>query len=198
MPQQTPLRPDGGLLISLPRPIPHLPGQFLEFTYLLGVTLWMGVHGATAMVTAPLLSQPGALSLELGAHLIHLLELLAYLASIASAVLLLTILGMHLLHLRPPRLILLQLGLVFFMTVTAIGPQIWLVPKLASLLRGAQLAPEGLSVQTQDALGLAVSGLGLMGMLHLITGAVLVAFATRRWHTYPHQPDQPATADVGP
>ena len=36
-------------LISMPRAVPDWPGQVLEYVFLLGATLWLGIHASTAL-----------------------------------------------------------------------------------------------------------------------------------------------------
>lgn len=184
MANQNSLDLDSGMLLPFPRPVPDWSAQILEYLYLVGVTLWIGVHGSTALLTAPLITKTAAPSVDVARLLIWLLESLGYAATIASAILLFTTLGMHLLRLRTPSMILLQLALILFMTVLAIAPQLWIVPKLSSLIRTASLLGEGLKAEPGDVLVLATAGLGTMGLFHLVFGAMLLALATRRCYRY--------------
>ncbi len=177
--------PSGAMIYPLPRPVPDWAAQILEFTYLLGATLWMGVHASAALLTAPLVARSPEVSIDMARLLVWLLESLGYVAAIAAGVLLLTVLGMHLFALRRPATILVMLTLVLIMTALAVGPQLWLIPKVASQLRLAALAPDTFSGQTHGALVLAIRGMGLMGMLHLFFGAILVALGARRCYRYP-------------
>jgi hypothetical protein len=172
-------------LISMPRAVPDWPGQVLEYVFLLGATLWLGIHASTALLTAPLIARSAEPTFEIIKLLIWLLEALGYTSTVVSGILLLTTLGMHLLKLRTQTAVLVQLGLVLFMTVAAIVPQLWIVPKLSSLLRLASLAPEATGGAGSDALVITTTGLGTMGLLHLLFGSILVAMATRRCYRYP-------------
>ena len=176
----------GAMLYSLPRPVPDWAAQILEFTYLLGATLWMGVHASAALLTAPLIGRAAGVSADAGSLLVWLFESLGYVAAIAAGILLLTVLGMHLFRMRRPTTILLMLALVLVMTILAIGPQLWLIPKVASRLRLASLDPSEAGAATRDALLMAVKSMGPMGLLHLFFGAMLVALGARRCYRYPH------------
>jgi hypothetical protein len=196
MVQQTPLSPEHGTLLSLPRPVPDWTGQVLEYLFLLGTTLWLGVHGSTALLTAPLLVRSAAPSLEATRLMIWLLENLTYAGTIAAVVLLLTTLGMHLTGLRSPRAVLLQLVLILLMTLAAVGPQLWILPKLSAILRAAAVAPEGQQPEVISVLTRATAGLGSMGLLHLLFGAILVSLAARRCYHYPQ--GQSCAGELGP
>jgi hypothetical protein len=178
--------PTGAVIYPLPRPVPDWAAQILEFTYLLGATLWMGVHASAALLTAPLAARSPEVSIAMGRLLVWLLESLGYVAAIASGILLLAVLGMHLFALRRPVTILLMLSLVLVMTALAVGPQLWLIPKVASQLRLAELEPDAAAGTTiREALLLAIRGMGLMGLLHLFFGAILVTLGARRCYRYP-------------
>jgi len=188
----------GALIYPLPRPVPDWAAQILEFTYLLGATLWMGVHASAALLTAPLVARSPEVSIDMARLLVWLLESLGYVAAIAAGILLLAVLGMHLFALRRPATILVMLALVLIMTALAVGPQLWLIPKVSSQLRLAALDPDAAGGQTRAALVLAIRGMGLMGMLHLFFGAILVGLGARRCYRYPRdemaqlsQPDAP-------
>ncbi|MCK4305901.1 MAG: hypothetical protein KAY24_16810 [Candidatus Eisenbacteria sp.] len=186
MADESPLHPGGGIVLSMPRPVPNWSGQILEYLFLLGATLWLGVHGSTALLTIPLLAKSAAPSFEVARLMIWLLEVTLYAATIASVLLLLSTLGMHALGLRPPRTILLQLVFILLMTLAAIGPQLWIVPKLSSLLRMAALSLEGPGLEARNVLAQATAGVGAMGLLHVFSGAVLLSLAVRRAYCYPH------------
>jgi hypothetical protein len=59
------LDPSDKGLLSMPRPVPDWTGQALEYFFLLGTTLWLGVHGSSALLTAPLLTRTAAPSEEM-------------------------------------------------------------------------------------------------------------------------------------
>ncbi len=177
--------PQQAMLYSLPRPVPDWAGQTVEFVYLLGSTLWMGVHASATLLTIPLISRSGSVSLETGRLMVWLLESLGFVAAIAAGLLLLTILGIHLLRLRRPVTVLVMLVLVLLMTVLAVGPQLWFIPKIASQLRMAGLEADAAGRQIREAMLLATQGMGLMGMLHLFFGAILVGLGARRCYRYP-------------
>lgn len=177
--------PVQAVVYSLPRPVPDWAAQFLEFTYLLGATLWMGVHASAVLLTAPLIARAADVSADAPTLLVWLLESLGYVAAIAAGILLLTVLGMHLFRMRRPTTVLLMLALVLVMTFLAVGPELWLIPKVASRLRLASLEPDAVGERTREALALAVKGMGLMGILHLFFGAILVALGARRCYRYP-------------
>jgi hypothetical protein len=177
--------PTEAVIYSLPRPVPDWAAQVLEFTYLLGATLWMGVHASAALLTAPLAARAPEVPIEMARLLVWLLESLGYVAAIGAGILLLTILGMHLFAMRRPAVIVMMLMLVLIMAALAVGPQLWLIPKVASQLRLAGLNPDTYSGKTREALLIAIRGMGLMGMLHLFFGAILVALGARRCYRYP-------------
>ncbi len=179
--------PVQAVVYSLPRPVPDWAAQILEFTYLLGATLWMGVHASAALLTAPLIARASDVSSDAPVLLIWLLESLGYVAAIAAGVLLLTVLGMHLFRLRRPSTVLLMLALVLLMTFLAVGPELWLIPKVASRLRLASLEPDAVGESTRATLFMAVKGMGLMGLLHLFFGAILIALGVRRCYRYPRE-----------
>jgi hypothetical protein len=168
----------------LPRPIHDWKSQILEYLFLLGITLWLGAHASSALLVAPLVTKITQPSLEMARLLIGLIEILGYVATLASAVLLFTTVGMHMTELRERRTILIQLSLILVMTVIAILPMLVILPKLSSMLRTAALTSEGLPTDAGAVLFGAVSGLGLMGLLHLFFGAILVTFGVRRCYRY--------------
>lgn len=174
-----------GHIVSFPRPVPDWLGQILEYLYLLGATLWLGVQATSTLLIAPLVARHTTPSLESTRLVLWLLENLAYVATIASAILLLTIAGMHLLKLRSPRMILLQLFLVLVMTVTALGPMLMLVPKLTSMIRVAAITQTNFADSSREVITQVTLALGSMGLLHLVSGAMLIALAVRRRYYYP-------------
>lgn len=177
--------PMDGDIVSFPRPVPDWLGQILEYLYLLGATLWLGVQAASTLLIAPLIARNTAPTLESTRLVLWLLENLGYVATIASAILLLTIAGMHLLKLRSSRTILLQLFLVLVMTLTALSPMLMLVPKLSSLIRVAAITQTSLADSTHEVIAQLTLALGSMGLLHLVSGSVLIALAVRRRYSYP-------------
>lgn len=186
------------MVYSLPRPVPDWAAQILEFTYLLGATLWMGVHASAALLTAPLIGRAAGVSADAGGLLVWLFESLGYVAAIAAGILLLAVLGMHLFRLRRPATILVMLALVLIMTFLAIGPQIWLIPKLASRLRLASLEPGAAGAAMRDVLLPAIKGMGMMGLLHLFFGAILVTLGARRCYHYPRSADRTLNPPAAP
>jgi len=173
-----------GLVHSIPRPIPDWNAQILEYLFLLGVTLWMGAHTTSALLVAPLVLKVSPPTLEMSLLLIKLIENLGYIASAASGILLLTTVGMHLMQLRSRRTILLQLGLILVMTIAAVLPILWLVPKLTALLRMAALADGQMPETSLDVLTRIVAGIGTVGALHLFFGAILASLGVRRSYRY--------------
>ncbi len=80
--------------------------------------------------------------------------------------------------------VLFQLSLILVMTVIAILPLVIILPKLSAMLRAAAISDTGLPTDAGAVLYGAVSGLGLMGLLHLFFGSILVTFGVRRCYRY--------------
>ncbi len=201
---KTPPSPDTelGLVISLPRPVPDWGAQVLEYVYLLGTTLWMGVQASGVLLIVPILTQRASASGELSVVLVTIFEMLGYVASAAAGLLLLATLGMHVLKLRTASGILVQLILILLMTIVAVVPHLWIVPKLSSFARMLPLhaTETGEPSQGHALLMSHLTGLGAMGMLHLIFGALLVGLGTRRCYRYPRAEaqDPPGGVAAGP
>ena len=190
--------PDIGLVVSMPRPVPDWGAQVLEYVYLLGTTLWMGVHSASVLLVVPLLADHAGESVPLARAIVGIFEMLGFVTSGAAGLLLIATLGMQVLKLRTPQAVLIQLILVLLMTVVAVLPHLMLVPKLSSALRAASLPPSAAdeppvgASESLTALLASLRGLGAMGMLHLFFGALLVGLGTRRCYRYPHSEVAPA------
>ncbi len=169
---------------SIPRPIPDWNAQVLEYLFLLGLTLWLGAHATSSLLVAPLIIKNAQSTLAMTTLLISLIENLGYIASFSSGILLLTTVGLHLLQLRTRTTILLQLGLILVMTLAAVVPLIWLIPRITALLRFAALNEGTMPQDSIEVLSRTVTGLGAMGVLHLMFGAILSALGIRRCYRY--------------
>ena len=177
-------QPNWELVHSLPRPIHDWKSQILEYLFLLGVTLWLGTHSTSTLLVAPLVIKISQPSLDLARLLTGLIEILGYVATLSSGLLLFTTVGMFMMQMRTRRTILLQLSLILVMTVIAILPLLILLPKLSELARAAAISGDGMPAETVAILTSTVTGLGLMGLLHLLSGSILVTFGVRRCYRY--------------
>jgi len=177
--------PDVGVVLSMPRPTPDWKAQTLEYVYLLGGTMWMGVQAATVLLIIPFLAQSTGQSIEAARLVVGVLELLGYVATGAAGILLIITVGMHFLRLRTPAVVLSQLILILLMTAVAVLPHLMMIPKLSSILRLDQVTGEGLNGANLNLVVQSTSGLGIMGLLHLFFGALLVSMGTRRCYRYP-------------
>jgi hypothetical protein len=178
-------QPTAGKVLALP-PVRRLSltAMTVEFSHQLVLALWIG-----SLVAIASLAIPSLLDAEAGSQPVRTaLDLLGRLSLVgcgAGSFLLLTTMLMHLLSLRGPRTVLLQIGLLLVMTLAAVALQVWLAPTLATILRTTPDLLEGEVVTPQLVRFRGLFGLYLGCLLgQAALGSVLLLTGVRRWYRY--------------
>jgi len=181
-----PFRPNQAKVLALPKTRRlSWSAMVLESGHTIVLALWIGSLVGVASLAVPSLLDAVPDPEDAARACLVLLGRISVLGVGAGSFLLLSTMLMYLLSLRRTRTLAIQGAMILCMTLLAVGLQVWLAPKMFTVLRNA---PDLLSEATNQALlrnFRAQFGvyLGLL-LFQALIGAALLLTGVRRWYRY--------------